>query len=109
MIKERSRAMSELFRSYTTYEGLIGKTVICSVCELATDKTHRAAHTKEYVQVLLPETTPLGSMVKATITNTAGKFSVFGKVEDILFKHEEILFGNKNKNEKETEIEIKKK
>lgn len=56
-VKERSRAMTELFESYTCYDKLNGTEQYVWISDKETNKKHGVAlvgHTKNYVKVLLP-------------------------------------------------------
>ena len=53
VVKERTREVSALFRSYTTHGGLLHTEQTVLVSDVASDKRHLVGHTKGYVQVLL--------------------------------------------------------
>ncbi len=74
--------LTKLFESYNSFSTLVDQQdVPVWVTEIATDGNHLVAHTKNYVQVLVPpQDANLGVSVRIDIT-AATKFSVFGKVK----------------------------
>lgn len=80
-VKARSREVTRAFASYRCYDGLVGTTHELVPTEMAADGESLVAHTKGYVQVLLPPgSARLGDAVRATIIS-ADKFHVRGRVE----------------------------
>ena len=51
------RELTACFNSYRCYEGFLGRELVVLVTGVAHDKKSLTAHTKGYVQVLLPPTT----------------------------------------------------
>lgn len=75
---------------------------------MASDGKSAAAHTKQYVQVLVPlAQAPLGSELEVKITEMAGKFAVRGEVVRVLAQPPEPhnFIGAANGEEKEKEKE----
>ena len=86
--KQRTKQMSELFRSYRTYDYLIGREEDVLIAERAFDGKFLVGHTKSYVQVLIPDQPGLlGKMVRCKITGSPTKFSVNGTIIDPKFVH----------------------
>jgi threonylcarbamoyladenosine tRNA methylthiotransferase CDKAL1 len=84
-VKRRVNEISRLFHSYRSYDHLIGTEARVWVTELAHDGKHWAAHTKQYVQVLIekskitmPETGGRCCCCCTVRIESAGKFSVTG-------------------------------
>ena len=74
-VKRRTKAVSELFNSYTTYDGKLGETQDVLVTEISHDKKHYVGHNKCYDQVLIPmEKRYLGKMVRVKIYETGKHF-----------------------------------
>lgn len=54
IVKKRSKAVSELFKTYKTFDRLLGKRVkVWFDTEMANDGKYRVAHTKEFIKVLV--------------------------------------------------------
>jgi len=84
VVKERTREISGLFRSYQPYAGLRGRELQVLVTELSSDKAHLVGHSKGYVQVLLPLRPELmGCTLRVRVTETA-KFHVRAEVLELL-------------------------
>lgn len=96
VVKARSREVSELFRSYSTHASLVGTEHTCLVTDVAADGRSLVAHTKGYVQVLLPprpaarpeDAAPaasplLGARVRVRV-EAAEKFCVKARLLDVL-------------------------
>ena len=85
IVKERTREVSALFASYRTHAHLLHTVHDCLVTEVAHDGVSLVAHTKGYVQVLLPQGEPawMGSELRVRITETS-KFYVRGEVLEVL-------------------------
>jgi len=74
-VKRRTKAVSQLFNSYTTYDGKLGETQDVLVTEVSHDKKHYVGHNKCYDQVLVPmEKRYLGKMVRVKIFETGKHF-----------------------------------
>jgi len=74
-VKRRTKAVSQLFNSYTTYDGKLGETQDVLVTEISHDKKHYVGHNKCYDQVLIPmEKRYLGKMVRVKIYETGKHF-----------------------------------
>ena len=54
VVKERTREVSALFRSYSTHDHLVGTEQDVLVTDVANDRVHSVGHTKGYVQVRRP-------------------------------------------------------
>ena len=52
-VKNRSRQLTKLFRSYETYSHLIGSTLTVLITEVSHDGQYYVGHTKHYEQVLI--------------------------------------------------------
>lgn len=79
-VKQRTKAVTELFHSYAPYAGREGEVHAVLVTETASDGVHLVGHTKAYEQVLVPhDARLLGKVVTVTITRT-GKFFMVGAV-----------------------------
>eukprot|EP00466_Bigelowiella_natans_P015906 jgi/Bigna1/67841/fgenesh1_pg.4_\ len=79
-VKRRSKEMTELFLSYETLSGKVGKTYKVLATEIAKDKKHYVAHNKCYDQILVPmEEGLLGRTFEVKITGS-GKFHLNGKI-----------------------------
>ena len=84
VVKARTREVSALFRSYQTFDYLVGSEQRCLVTEIAHDGVSLVGHTKGYVQVLLPSDPQLmGCMLRVRITDAA-KFYVKATVLEVL-------------------------
>ena len=80
VVKSRSRRVTALFDSYTTYDKLMGTTQTVLVTDQSADGKYYVAHNKAYHQVLLPKDPRImGRQVKAKI-NRVGKFFIGGDV-----------------------------
>ena len=78
-VKARSRKISALFRSYATFDELVGEEVDVWITEMAADGHSLVGHTRAYVQVLLsPDDYQLGTRDVARIVS-ASKWSVCGE------------------------------
>ena len=74
-MKRRTKAVSQLFNSYTTYDEKLGQTQDVLVTEISHDKKHYVGHNKCYDQVLIPmEKRYLGKMVRVKIFETGKHF-----------------------------------
>uniref|UniRef100_A0A7S1PI37 Threonylcarbamoyladenosine tRNA methylthiotransferase n=1 Tax=Percolomonas cosmopolitus TaxID=63605 RepID=A0A7S1PI37_9EUKA len=79
-VKNRSRALTKIYKSYFPYEYLKGTKQRVWITEVARDGHHLAGHTKCYVQCLVdPSEAEMGTDVWVHITET-DKFFVKGKV-----------------------------
>jgi hypothetical protein len=81
IVKQRSRALTLLFDSYTTNDGLVGQVVDVWVdTEIARDGERTVGHTKQYTKVLIPmDHSLIGKRVSVKILSAA-KFHVVGEV-----------------------------
>ena len=74
-VKRRTKAVSQLFNGYTTYDGQLGAIQDVLVTEVSHDKKHYVGHNKTYDQVLIPmEKRYLGKMVRVNIFETGKHF-----------------------------------
>lgn len=74
-VKRRTKAVSELFNSYRTYDHKLGERQDVLVTEVSHDKLHYVGHNKYYEQVLVPmEKRYLGKMVTVAIYETGKHF-----------------------------------
>lgn len=88
-VKRRTKAVSQLFNSYTTYDAKLGETQDVLVTEVSHDKKHYVGHNKCYDQVLIPmEKRYLGKMVRVNIFET-GKHFLKGEPLPGQFEEEE--------------------
>eukprot|EP00908_Phaeocystis_cordata_P017783 Transcript_29150.p2 GENE.Transcript_29150~~Transcript_29150.p2 ORF type:complete len:681 (+),score=272.71 Transcript_29150:274-2043(+) len=86
VVKERTRDLTAVFNSYSTLGPLVGTQQRVLATDLASDKKHLVAHTKGYVQVLLPLRREwLGCTLLVAITQAA-KFHVRGDVLRVLIE-----------------------
>ena len=84
VVKERTREVSQLFASYQTLGYLLNTEQQVLVTEVAHDGVSLVAHTKAYVQVLLPhEPTWMGCTLRVRISEVA-KFYVRGEMLEVL-------------------------
>ena len=82
--QERTRDLTAVFNSYAPFAHLVGTEQRVLATDLAKDQKHLVAHTKSYVQVLLPlQREWLGCTLLVTITQAA-KFYVRGEVVRVL-------------------------
>ncbi|CAD5206547.1 unnamed protein product [Bursaphelenchus okinawaensis] len=81
--RRRTAAMTELFKSYSTYnEDRIGNVYKVLVCERATDKVNYVGHNKAYEHILISSNKDLmGKWVVVKITEVS-KFYMKGRVVD---------------------------
>ena len=92
VVKVRTREISKEIDSWTdVYQGLVGKTLRCTVVDTAADKTSLVGHSKSYAQVLLAPDAPdgsgniLGCVVDAHIT-WSGRWSCKGTVVRVVHR-----------------------
>mmetsp|Transcript_5199 Transcript_5199/g.7848 ORF Transcript_5199/g.7848 Transcript_5199/m.7848 type:complete len:586 (-) Transcript_5199:109-1866(-) len=79
-VKRRSREMTELFLSYETLSGKVGKIFRVLATEIAKDKKHYVAHNKSYDQILVPmDKKLLGRTFEVKIIKS-GKFHLIGEI-----------------------------
>ena len=85
IVKERTRDLTAVFKSYALpHAHLVGTQQRVLATDVASDKKHLVAHTKGYVQVLLPlRHELLGCTLLVAITES-GKFYVRGDVLRVL-------------------------
>jgi threonylcarbamoyladenosine tRNA methylthiotransferase CDKAL1 len=79
IVKNRTRELTALFESLDPYSHMVGtKELVWSTGEMAKDKVHLVAHTKNYVQVLLPYDAAI--IGKSTVVEIVGstRYSVSG-------------------------------
>ncbi|ORZ32588.1 hypothetical protein BCR44DRAFT_37915 [Catenaria anguillulae PL171] len=80
VVKQRSRAMTQVFESYQPYAEFVGTRHKVLVTDVASDKRHFVAHNKLYYQVLVPMVEEyMGKMLEVEIVS-ATKFSMVGQV-----------------------------
>lgn len=79
-VKQRTKKLSELFRSYFPHRGKEGRRYLVLAAEESTDKQWFVAHNKSYDQILVPKRPELmGRTFEVEITET-GKFHMMGRV-----------------------------
>ncbi|KAL7749662.1 Threonylcarbamoyladenosine tRNA methylthiotransferase [Sorochytrium milnesiophthora] len=84
IVKQRSRQVTALFESYTSYDRYMGQTQRVLVTEVASDKLHLVGHNKYYHQILIPQKDGLlGCTADVEIIGT-GKHYMKGKLLRIL-------------------------
>jgi threonylcarbamoyladenosine tRNA methylthiotransferase CDKAL1 len=87
-VKKRSRELTNVFESFTPYDGMEGKVERIWITEIATDGIHLVGHTKGYMQVLVVgPVTMIGTSAIVKITSV-GRWSVFGEVYFETLKNE---------------------
>lgn len=87
-VKKRTKALSELFHSYTPYDHQLGEVQNVLVTEVSHDKQYYVGHNKSYDQVLVPKDENLmGKLVQVEIVET-GKHFLKGRLvsEDSVIK-----------------------
>ena len=83
--KRRTRIVSELFNSYTTFDKKLGERQQVLVTEISHDDNYYVAHNKFYEQVLVPKIDVyMGKMIEVEIIECT-KFSMKGKVLQEVF------------------------
>jgi len=81
-VKRRTKAASDLFRSYCSYADRVGHVYDVLVTETASDGQHLVAHNSYYEQILLPLRNEwLGRWLKVRIV-AVSKFSMMAEVID---------------------------
>lgn len=79
-VKGRTKAISELFQSYRTYDHKVGRREQVLVTETSHDGNYYVAHNKCYDQVLVPKLAGLmGKLVEVDITSS-GKHYLMGSL-----------------------------
>ncbi|KII60824.1 Threonylcarbamoyladenosine tRNA methylthiotransferase [Thelohanellus kitauei] len=82
--KQRTKTISELFKSYSLYDDRVGQEYDVLIVEYAKDKQHLVGHNKFYEQILIEkDDTLMGKWAKVRVTETS-KFYMKGIVLDIL-------------------------
>jgi len=80
VVKQRTKRLSEFFRSYFPHKGKIGRRYQVLCAEESTDKKWYVAHNKSYDQILVPKRPELmGRTFEVEITE-AGKFHMIARV-----------------------------
>eukprot|EP00038_Savillea_parva_P001826 m.107693 g.107693 ORF g.107693 m.107693 type:complete len:656 (-) comp10632_c2_seq2:77-2044(-) len=80
LVKQRTKKLSELFRSYLPHQGKEGRRYLVLCAEESTDKKWYVAHNKSYDQILVPKRPELmGRTFEVEITEV-GKFHMMGRV-----------------------------
>lgn len=78
-VKNRTKRLSELFKSYQPYDSQVGQRQSILVTDISHDKNYYVGHNKEYVQVLVPmDPDYMGKMVDVLIVS-ASKFSLMSE------------------------------
>ncbi|GFU18686.1 threonylcarbamoyladenosine tRNA methylthiotransferase [Nephila pilipes] len=78
-VKQRTKALSEYFQSYTCYDTNVGSVQKVLVTEVSHDKNHYVGHNKFYEQVLVPKNEKfLGECITVRIIQ-AGKHFMIGE------------------------------
>lgn len=84
--KRRTKLVSELFNSYTSYDHKLGNKFSVLVTEISHDEKYYVGHNKYYEQVLVPKLEAIiGKLVQVEIIECT-KFSMIGKIVDDLDK-----------------------
>ncbi|VDI36044.1 threonylcarbamoyladenosine tRNA methylthiotransferase CDKAL1, partial [Mytilus galloprovincialis] len=74
-VKKRTKAVSELFQSYTPYDHKLGEVQNVLVTEVSKDRQYYVGHNECYDQVLVPKDEHLlGKLVEVQITETGKHF-----------------------------------
>ncbi|XP_054740300.1 threonylcarbamoyladenosine tRNA methylthiotransferase [Anastrepha obliqua] len=82
LVKKRTKRLTDLFNSYSPYDGRAGEESTVLVTEISHDKQHYVGHNKSYEQILLPmRENLLGTAVRVRISDTS-KFSMMGEIID---------------------------
>uniref|UniRef100_A0A0A1WDX7 tRNA-t(6)A37 methylthiotransferase n=1 Tax=Zeugodacus cucurbitae TaxID=28588 RepID=A0A0A1WDX7_ZEUCU len=82
LVKKRTKRLTDLFNSYSPYDGRKGEQYTVLVTEISHDKQHYVGHNKSYEQILLPmRNNLLGTAVRVRITDTS-KFSMMAEIID---------------------------
>lgn len=81
-VKQRTKQLTDLFRSYQPYGHKVGEIQEVLVTEISHDKQYYVGHNKFYEQVLVPmDKDYMGKLVKVKIIE-AGKFSMISQPLD---------------------------
>ncbi|XP_023225944.1 threonylcarbamoyladenosine tRNA methylthiotransferase-like [Centruroides sculpturatus] len=101
-VKKRTKRMTELFQTYTSYDHKMGEMQKVLVTEVSHDKNYYVGHNKFYEQVLVPKKEEyLGTTINVRITKT-GKHYMMGQPLEIESVAEPIgVSSNENINKKE--------
>uniref|UniRef100_A0A1I8F2S5 tRNA (N(6)-L-threonylcarbamoyladenosine(37)-C(2))-methylthiotransferase n=1 Tax=Macrostomum lignano TaxID=282301 RepID=A0A1I8F2S5_9PLAT len=84
-VKDRTRRLNQLFRSYTSYDDQLGSVQDILVTDVSHDKQHWVGHNKRYEQILLPMNQNwLGRWVRVRILAT-GKHHMMAEPVDCSF------------------------
>ncbi|TPX69046.1 hypothetical protein SpCBS45565_g02642 [Spizellomyces sp. 'palustris'] len=81
-VKRRSRELTRLFESYTTYSHLLDTIQRVLITERSGDGKHYVGHTKSYQQVLVPLQEGLMGRVVSVHVTQVGKWFLSGEVID---------------------------
>ncbi|VDM32183.1 unnamed protein product [Hydatigera taeniaeformis] len=82
MVKERTRKLHDLFRTYRPFADRVGRRYRVLITETSTDGKYWVGHTKAYEQILLPKEPDLqGHMVLVEVTECS-KFYMRGTIVD---------------------------
>lgn len=84
-VKKRTKAVSELFQSYTPYDHKLGETQNVLVTEVSHDKQYFVGHNECYDQVLVPKDEYLiGKLVQVKITETGKHFMKCSLLKNVI-------------------------
>uniref|UniRef100_A0A1I8IMF7 tRNA (N(6)-L-threonylcarbamoyladenosine(37)-C(2))-methylthiotransferase n=1 Tax=Macrostomum lignano TaxID=282301 RepID=A0A1I8IMF7_9PLAT len=84
-VKDRTRRLNQLFRSYTSYDDQLGSVQDILVTDVSHDKQHWVGHNKRYEQILLPMNQNwLGRWIRVRILAT-GKHHMMAEPVDCSF------------------------
>jgi radical SAM superfamily enzyme YgiQ (UPF0313 family) len=80
LVKQRTKRLSEYFRSYLPHTGKIGRRYEVLAAEESTDKQWYVAHNKSYDQILVPKRPELLGRTFEVEIIEVGKFHMMGRV-----------------------------
>jgi len=88
--KRRTKLMSELFQSYTSYDNKVGQRFRALVTELSSDSDYYVGHNKFYEQVLVPKLDELMGNICEIEIMECGKYFMKGRLvsEDSIIRIE---------------------
>lgn len=79
-VKDRTKCMTNIFRSYFPYENRIGKRYSILVTEISSNNSYFVGHNEFYEQILIPKRQELmGKLIDVEIISV-DKWCMFGKV-----------------------------
>eukprot|EP00730_Choanoeca_flexa_P019246 TRINITY_DN9395_c0_g1_i1.p1 TRINITY_DN9395_c0_g1~~TRINITY_DN9395_c0_g1_i1.p1 ORF type:complete len:539 (+),score=110.99 TRINITY_DN9395_c0_g1_i1:2-1618(+) len=114
LVKQRTKALSDYFRSYMPYTAQKGQVQRVLVTDTASDGVHYVAHNKSFDQVLVPANEDImGKMIHVRITST-GKFFLMGepvadpKQQQIVDKVKSIPSSSAASNDQSTQAQLRR-